>query len=178
MPARRTSVRYNGTRCDLCSYCVSHPTTSFCAHPACYIYSRWRRPRAPRGPHAGRWQHGNDQIELTKTARSSSRPSFRPSSRTARPAPRIASLDRPSPRQRPHGHTMPYRTHPDNHAPPRPRRHQIRITGRTRIEQQQRREKTRRTETSEATNGVSEGIRADKNGAHRNRHACLRIGPQ
>ena len=53
-----------------------------------------------------------------------------------------------------------------------PQRHPTRATGRTRIEQQQRREKTRRTETSEA----SERTRADKNGAHRNRHTCLRIG--
>ena len=155
------------------------PSDDIILRPSCVLYllTVEKAESSPRA-HAGRWQHGNDQIELTKTARPSSRPSFRPSSLTARFATRIASLDRPSPRQRPHGHTMPYRTHPDNHAPPRPRRHQIRITGRTRIEQQQRREKTRRTETSEATNGVSEGIRADKNGAHRNRHACLRIGPQ
>lgn len=47
MPAYRTPVRYKGSRCGLCSYCGCSRVRQFCAYPACYIYSRWRRPRAP-----------------------------------------------------------------------------------------------------------------------------------
>lgn len=50
MPAYRTPVRYKGSRCGLCSYCGCSRVRQFCAYPACYIYSRWRRPRAPLGP--------------------------------------------------------------------------------------------------------------------------------
>ena len=54
MPAHRTSVRYKGTRCGLCSYCGCSHARRLCAYPACYIYSRWRRPRAPLGLPCGR----------------------------------------------------------------------------------------------------------------------------
>ena len=50
MPAYRTPVRYKGSRCGLCSYCGCSRVRQFCAYPACYIYSRWRRPRAPLWP--------------------------------------------------------------------------------------------------------------------------------
>ena len=53
-------------------------------------YSTVEKAESSPRTHAGRWQHGNDQIELTKTAQSSSRPSFRPSSRS-RHAPPHAS---------------------------------------------------------------------------------------
>lgn len=49
LPLLRTSVRYTGSRCDLCSYCVSHQMASFCAYSARYIFPRWKRPRAPLG---------------------------------------------------------------------------------------------------------------------------------
>ena len=156
MPARRTSVRYKGTRGDLCSYCVANQMRPFCAHSACYLIPRWRRSRTPREPHAGQGQHGNSQIELTKTARSSSRHTSRPSSRSRHAPPHdTASPNRPSPRQ-----AIPPASRQPRIVPPQ--RHPTRTTKRTRTEQQQRREKTRRTETSEA----SEGTRADKNGAH------------
>lgn len=50
MPAYRTPVRYKGSRCGLCSYCGCSRVRQLCAYPAWYIYSRWRRPRAPLGP--------------------------------------------------------------------------------------------------------------------------------
>lgn len=34
----------------MCSYCVCSHVRQFCAYPACYIFSWWRRSRVPLGP--------------------------------------------------------------------------------------------------------------------------------